>query len=197
MGNLKFLHVGCGLVTKESVKGFSQWDEIRFDIDPKVNPDIIGTLTDMVKVQSESMDAIYSSHNIEHLYPHEVPLAIDEFFRVLRPNGFVVITCPDIQSVCAEVSKGNLLGALYQSDAGPISAIDILYGHRDFIASGNTYTAHKTAFTFPVLSDLFFKAGFKNVYGGATPEIYAIWLVATKSKISNEELTKLGNEFLP
>ena len=101
----------------------------RLDIDPAVQPDVIGTMTDMAAVASESVDAIFSSHNIEHLYPHEVPLALKEFLRVLKPDGFFVVTCPDLQSVCALVAQGKLTEAAYQSPAGPIAAIDILYGH--------------------------------------------------------------------
>ena len=36
----------------------------------------------MSQVKSESVDAIYSSHNIEHIFPHEVPIAFREFHRV-------------------------------------------------------------------------------------------------------------------
>ena len=44
-----FLHVGCGHYTKSQAPGFNNdnWNEIRFDIDKNVNPDIEGTLTDM------------------------------------------------------------------------------------------------------------------------------------------------------
>ncbi|WP_206075625.1 class I SAM-dependent methyltransferase [Polynucleobacter aenigmaticus] len=102
----KFLHVGCGPQYKTQLKGFNSddWQEIRFDIDPKVSPDIEGTLTDMVLVPSESVDAIFSSHNIEHIFPHEVPVALSEFYRVLKPDGIVVLTCPDLQSVCEAVA---------------------------------------------------------------------------------------------
>ena len=84
-----FLHVGCGPQNKSRLKGFSgdDWNEIRFDIDKNVNPDIQGTLTDMSLVHSESVDAIYSSHNIDHLYPHEVPMALKEFYRALKTNN--------------------------------------------------------------------------------------------------------------
>ena len=50
---MKFLHVGCGPKTKTSTtRGFNSpdWEEIRFDIDEKVSPDIIGTMTDMSSV---------------------------------------------------------------------------------------------------------------------------------------------------
>ena len=123
-----FLHVGCGGASKKHLKGFNsdEWKEIRFDIDKKVNPDIVGTLTDMSLVESSSVDAIYSSHNIEHIYPHEIPRALKEFHRVLKPEGIVVITCPDLQTVCEAVAKDKLVEPLYVSPAGPISAIDIL-----------------------------------------------------------------------
>ena len=30
-------------------------------------------------------------------------------YRVIKEDGFLFITCPDLQSVCDEVAKGNLL----------------------------------------------------------------------------------------
>ena len=195
--NKKFLHVGCGPATKSSLKGFGDWEEIRFDIDVNARPDIVGTLTDMRAVDSESMDSLYSSHNIEHLYAHEVPVAMSEFFRVLKSDGFVVITCPDLQSVCKEVATGKLLEPLYISTAGPISAIDILYGHRGYVAEGNAYMAHKTGFTFPILSSLLYEAGFKCTYGAARPQAYDIWIIASKKNLSDNEKNNIAMEFLP
>ena len=97
-----FLHVGCGPKHKDRTPFASQnWREIRLDIDSAVQPDVIGTMTDMKAVRDASVDAVFSSHNIEHLYPHEVPIALAEFYRVLKPDGFVLLTCPDLQSVCA------------------------------------------------------------------------------------------------
>lgn len=97
----------------------------------------LDTMTDMSAVASESVDAIYSSHNIEHLYPHEVPLAFAEFLRVLKPDGFFVVTCPDLQSVCALIAEDKLTEAAYTSPAGPFTRLDILYGHRPAMAQGN------------------------------------------------------------
>ena len=69
------LHVGCGQKRKDrTTRGFNNdnWHEIRLDIDPSVLPDVTGTMTDMTLVKTSTVDAIFSSHNIEHLYPHEV-----------------------------------------------------------------------------------------------------------------------------
>ena len=194
-----FLHVGCGPQNKSVIKGFNtdEWKEIRFDIDENVNPDIRGTLTDMSLVSSSSMDAIFSSHNIEHIFSHEVPIALREFFRVLKDDGVVVITCPDLQSVCDAVAKNKLLEPLYVSPAGPISPIDILYGHRGFIANGNVYMAHKCGFTYQTLADAFYEAGFKANYGGSRSQAYDLWLIASKNEKSIEDLQNLALEFLP
>jgi len=82
-----------------------EWKELRLDIDPANEPDIIGTMLEMAAVAGESVDAIYSSHNIEHLYPNEVPTAIKEFLRVLKPDGFAVITCPDLQAAAQMIAE--------------------------------------------------------------------------------------------
>ena len=194
-----FLHVGCGPHNKSSCLGFNNdnWKEIRLDIDKNVNPDIVGTLTDMKLVETGSVDAVYSSHNIEHIFPHEVPIALREFYRVLKEDGMVSITCPDLQSVCEAVVQDKLLEPLYESDIGPISPIDILYGHRGFIAQGNEYMAHKGGFTYSVLDRAFYEAGFKIRYGGRRPVDWDLFLVAFKQEKSDEETKKIALQFLP
>ncbi|MDB2376354.1 hypothetical protein N9X00_08660 [Gammaproteobacteria bacterium] len=78
---IKFLHFGCDLKTETSTAcGFNSgdWKGNRFDIVENVKPDNVGTMTDMSSSGSEGADAIYSPHNIEHLYPHEVGTALQE-----------------------------------------------------------------------------------------------------------------------
>ena len=193
-----FLHVGCGFQNKSHLKGFDNdnWKEIRLDIDKNVNPDIVGTLTDMKLVETGSVDAVYSSHNIDHIYPHEVRIALKEFYRVLKDDGIVVIKCPDLQSVCEAVVKDKLLETLYDSPVGPISPIDILFGNRKEIAEGNEYMEKKSGFTYSVLDRVFFEAGFKTRYGGRMPfNGGELALIAFKQKKSEEEIKKITNPF--
>src|SRR5262252_7592393 len=69
-----------------------QWRQVRLDIDPQAKPDVVGSITDMSGLlPSETFDAIWSSHSLEHLYAHEVPSALLEFRRILRPDGFALI----------------------------------------------------------------------------------------------------------
>jgi tetratricopeptide (TPR) repeat protein len=116
-GQHTVLHVGCGRYSPTSLHlafRTPDWQEVRFDIDPDVQPDIVGTLTDMKAVDSASVNAIWSSHNIEHLYPHEVPIALGECFRALKPGGLALITLPDIQKVAEYVAAGQLEIPLYR-----------------------------------------------------------------------------------
>ena len=193
-----FLHVGCGPQYKSQIKGFDNesWKEIRFDIDEKVNPDIVGTLLDMSAVETGSVDAIYSSHNIEHVFPHEVPIVLREFHRVLKDDGMVVLVCPDLQSVCEAVVDDKLLQPLYESPAGPISPIDILYGYRPAIARGNEYMAHKGGFTYSVLNDAFIEAGFKMNYGGRNPDLWELFIISFKQEKLQEEINTIAKPFL-
>ena len=194
----KLLNVGCGPQGRHhGFTGFDGWQEVRLDIDVSVEPDVVGTMTDMSAVPSDSVDAIVSSHNIEHLYPHEVPLALAEFVRVLKTDGLVLITCPDLQSVCAHVARGDLASPLYESAAGPITALDILYGHRDAMASGNLYMAHRCGFTLEVLANTLQACGFARAVGVARPERFDLWMLASKTVRSDEAMRALALKHLP
>lgn len=197
----KLLHVGCGQKKIESTTaGFNNgdWTEIRFDIDPNAQPDITGTMTDMVNVQSNSIDGLYSSHNIEHLYPHDVPVALKEFYRVLSPNGFVVITCPDLQSVAELVADDKLTEPAYNSPSGPISPLDIIYGHRASLVSGNLYMAHRCGFTQKVLAATLQAAGFKSI--ATTRRVrpnFDLFALATKEECKEELLRQMAEQHFP
>ena len=197
-----FLHVGCGPKRKnQTTRGFNtpEWAEIRLDIDASVQPDVIGTMVDLSAVESDSVDAIYSSHNIEHLYPHEVPLALAEFLRVLKPDGFFVVTCPDLQSVCKLIAEDKLTDTAYTSPAGPIAPLDILYGHRPAMAKGNLYMAHRCGFTQKVLSGTLQSCGFKSVAtmaSGRAP-FFDLLALASKSERSEAELRLLAGQHFP
>lgn len=194
------LHVGCGRKDKSrTTAGFQQhhWREIRLDIDPSVRPDVVGSMTDMSCVADQSVDAIFSSHNLEHLYPHEAPLAIAEFRRVLKADGFLVLTCPDLTSVCQQVVEGKLTQAAYQSPAGPITPLDILFGHQAALSRGNLYMAHRCGYTDSSLRDLLSGGGFQTMATLAIARKFELWCVATPSRVSRQEMDALVRLHLP
>jgi len=193
------LHVGCGPASIKDLPGYFQnndWQEIRLDIDEGASPDIVASILDMGLIEDGSIDALFSSHNIEHVYSHEVPVVLAEFSRVLSTDGVAVIRCPDIQSVAAAVASGALLEPLYDSAAGPIAAIDIMYGLRSAVAAGNHFMAHKTAFTARSLASALLEAGFVTVRV-ARDAVYGLHALAYKFQPSDALINELAAYVFP
>ena len=161
------LHVGCGAADPSKLPAaffpVGQWQEIRLDIDPAVVPQIVASITDMACVPDLSVDAVWSAHNLEHLSAHEVPVALAEFYRVVRPGGFALVTMPDLQQVAALVAADRLEDAAYVSALGPVAPIDMLYGFRPALAQGNAFMGHRTGFTATTLARHMQAAGFADV----------------------------------
>ncbi len=178
----KVLHVGCGQKRDDALPKIfrgSEWQEIRLDIDPSVKPDIVSDIMDMKPVADNSVEAVFSSHNIEHVYAFQVQTVLGEFYRVIRPGGMVVITCPDLQAVAFHVAQGKLDGPLYQSPAGAISPQDIFYGHGASLKKGHHYMAHKCGFTAESLGRRLLAAGFREVIVERDND-FNLWARATK-----------------
>jgi predicted SAM-dependent methyltransferase len=192
-----FLQVGCGHKRKDrTTAGFSDWKELRFDIYETVLRDLVGTMTDMSSASSASVNAIFSSHNIEHLYPHEVPKALAEFVPVPSDDGFAVITCPDIQSVCALIAQDKLTEPAYTSPAGPISPLDILYDHRASMAQGNLYMAHLCDFSERELTGTLQTAGFASVaFTKRGAPFFVLLALASKTPCTEEEIKSMAKTY--
>lgn len=174
-----------------------EWKEVRLDIDPANEPDILGTMLDMSAVADGSVDAIYSSHNIEHLYPGEIPQAMKEFLRVLKPDGYAVITCPDLQAAARMIAEDRLMEVAYNSPAGPVTPFDIVYSHRQFTGRDKPYMAHHCGFTLKVLVGTLQSNGFMSVAGKRRPQGFDLWVVATKGAMEDAELKTLAERVLP
>src|SRR5581483_11654568 len=175
------LNVGCAYPPRTRLHPYFQsgsWREIRLDIDPAVQPDICCSITDMEPVESGSMDAVWSSHNLEHLHRHEVPRALSEFWRVLRPQGLLLVTLPDLQRVAELVAKDTLEEAAYVSPSGPITPLDMIFGHTASLAQGRVHMAHKCGFTATSLRRLLAEAGFIDIDLRRSP--FDLWARANK-----------------
>lgn len=168
-----FLHVGCGQKHTNLPPNLKQpgWKEVRLDIDPSVEPDIINDIRDMNKVVTCSFDLLYSPHNLEHLNSHDVPTALSEFYRVLKPGGHVQIIVPNLLEVAKLIISKGLETPLTIGNAGPLCPIDIIFGMRSWIANGNNFMCHKTGFTPDTLHDKLSTAGFIEIT--VQPVIYA------------------------
>jgi SAM-dependent methyltransferase len=194
------LHVGCGGYAPTKLHPAFRtpaWREIRLDIDPAVQPDVTASITDMSPVETASMDAIYSAHNLEHLYPHQVPSALREFRRVLKPGGLALITLPDLQSIAHRIVEADALDPAYLSQLGPITPLDMLYGFLPALAAGNLYMAHHTAFTGRTLLAHLAEAGFAYSIAQRHISAYSLWAIAFADMPNEATIDTAKREMLP
>ena len=83
------------------------------------------------------------------------------------------------------------------SAAGPISPIDILYGHRPALAQRNLYMAHRSGFTEQVLRQTLGRAGFRSIASFTRPGAFDIWALATKAEAPGDGLRQLALQHFP
>lgn len=147
----RILHVGCG---GAPLPEWLQGEQVRLDIDEKHKPDLVADMSDLGEIGFFS--AIYCDHSLEHLPRHKVRRAIREFCRVLLPKGLALIFVPDLEDARPTDD------VLYISPAGPITGIDLFYGHSKLLEI-NPYMQHRTGFTSKILEAEMWSAGFSKV----------------------------------
>ena len=138
------------------------WTETRVDADPAVAPDVVADMLGLPADWTATYDAAWSSHAIEHLYPHQVPRAFAEMTRVVRPGGTVMVRVPDLQLAATYIALGKPEETVYVSPLGPISAMDMVYGYRPMVAD-SPLMAHHTGFTTLTLLARMAAAGLERV----------------------------------
>jgi SAM-dependent methyltransferase len=109
---------------------------------------IFHDLTANLPFDSETVDYIFCSHLLEHLSKEDGSALLREMFRVLRPDGRIRITVPDLALAVAHYQSGEKEEAL-----------------RYFFpeTSGGQLDSHRTMYDFPLLEAALHGAGFRDV----------------------------------
>lgn len=128
---------------------------MRLDIDDTYSPDILANMTNMGEIGR--YDAIFCQHALEHLAPHDVPVALSEFLRVLKSGGSAMIFVPDLEDVRPTEE------VILHSPAGPITGLDMIYGYRKALKE-HPHMAHHTGFVKDTLHKAMLDAGFSEVH---------------------------------
>lgn len=76
-------------------------DWTNIDAYPGVNPDIVASVTAPAGLPfgDASVDAVYAGHVLEHIDPADLPAALAEIRRVLRPGGRFAAVGPDLDRI--------------------------------------------------------------------------------------------------
>ncbi len=173
----------------------TDWIERRLDADPGVLPDVLAPANDLSLLANASMDAVFSSHCIEHLYLDQAVPALSEWRRVLRPDGFLLLVCPDLQAAAEMIAKDRLMDVAY---AG-IRPYDIVFSHQGLVAqgraAGHSFMEHKSGYTLSLLRALVNEAGFAVHAATRMRHRFELWLIACVQPRSEDEMRTMAQRY--
>jgi len=188
---MRVLNVGGG--SSRNLPGhYSGWDQVLLDIDPDVKPDVCMDVLKVGDLKPAQFDAVHCSHNLEHVYRHDVPKVLAGFMHVLKRTGWAEIAVPDVQALVESmVREGRDLDSVwYRCGGGPISYHDVLYGWGSQMEDGNLYYAHRCGFTEKSLGKVLREAGFASVR--IARDGYSLVAFAFKTRPNAETVRALG-----
>ena len=115
--------------------------------------DHVGDCTDLGRFETGSVDEVYASHILEHLgYLEEIPAALAEMFRILKPRGRLRISVPDFDVLCRlYMNPEHRMGDTWK-------IVRIIYG-----GQVDPYDFHKFGFSFDTLRWFLLRAGFEDI----------------------------------
>lgn len=97
------LHIG-GTVVREG------WEILNALTEPWV--DHVGQAEDLTRFADNTFVELYASHVLEHLgYRSDLPVALKEWYRVLAPEGCLMVSVPDLEALCELYLQRNSLGS--------------------------------------------------------------------------------------
>lgn len=103
-----------------------------------------------VNIETGSAEAIFCSHTTEHLRDQDVQHMLKECHRILKPGGFLRLTCPDIMLYYEFYRRGNRWLAPYDSPEFSIQDIflnEFASQFSNIMRVGNPDGASSTSFT--------------------------------------------------
>lgn len=188
------LHLGCGGSLYGVVPGIdgpyiagSTIDEwINVDAEPVINPDHWRSSCEMLHFEGgfsyprviqhdfrklnifpdDFASVAYSHHSLEHVRIDEVVPTLQEWHRVLKVGGRLIVNVPDLLWTAQKIveKKGDLLwseGGERTGDweGGYTKLIYCVFGDQ----STDAYQLHKVGFTEPYLRKQTEAAGFRNI----------------------------------
>lgn len=165
------------------------------DKDASAKPDILSDLTDLGKIGSGVADAVWAGHCIEHLYQHEIALAFAEIHRILKADGVAIISVPDVQTVAQYVSTDRMHETIYESESGPVTAHDVIYGFGPELARGHFHMAHRSGFTPTLMLERLKAAGFPDYAVIRRPSLELVGVAVKQAWRSEAERAALFEQF--
>jgi predicted SAM-dependent methyltransferase len=124
------------------------------DVEPREEVDYVGNALDLSQFADDSIDAIYASHVLEHFFyniDNELINTLREWHRVLKPGGKLLVSVPDLKTLCWLYLNPNMM---------PMERFHLM--RVIFGGQINMYDVHKVGFDFEILAMYLEEAGFET-----------------------------------
>ena len=100
------------------------------DVESRSEVDIVANALYLPQFENESVDVIYASHVLEHfhyLLNTELELVLKEWHRILKPDGQLMISVPDMEKLCwlwlspniSLQAKHHIMRIIFGGQTGP------------------------------------------------------------------------------
>ncbi len=166
------LNIGAGNEPL-NVAALANYKELRYDNDTASRPDILGDIATMQMIPAQSVDVLWASHIIEHVFYGELPGVFGEMKRILKKDGCAILITPNLGSL-GPYMEDRIDETVYTTSAGPIAPLDMIYGYRGFTSRGMTGMMHKIGFNARFLHTTLNMFGIKNRIYKTPFEIIAV-----------------------
>jgi predicted SAM-dependent methyltransferase len=125
------------------------------DVEERPEVDIVSDASCLDAIADESVSVIYASHVVEH-FPYgldgKLVETLSEWHRVLQPGGKLLISVPDLKTLCWLFVNPNF--TVYERH----HIMRIIFGGQT-----NQYDVHYTGFDYEILGLYLQEAGFSEV----------------------------------
>lgn len=142
------LHIGCGA---DYLDGY-----INIDASRKAKADLYLQAYDLKIIDADAVDQIESYHLFEHLEFYDAQRALREWFRVIRPDGLLVLELPNLDVCIREIGK-------HHDDNGIDLALVGIYGFPPHVARDGFPQIHKWGWNPISLSNALKEVGFVDI----------------------------------
>lgn len=127
---------------------------IHIDICDYPHIDYKSSIDDLSMFKDNQVDLIYSSHSFEYFDVKDAPRVLNEWRRVLKPDGVLRLAVPNFDT----------LVELYDTTKDISKVIGPLFGRMEIISDEkNVLLFHKTVYNFKSLKKLLSDNGFYDV----------------------------------
>lgn len=140
------IHLGCG---KHYLEGWHNVDAVKHPKAPR-EPDQFADITKPLDLPDNCADELMAIHLLEHFYEWEVPGVLEEWGRVLKPGGRIILEMPDI----VKAARNLINGMNDQFAMWP------MYGDNTL---KDPLMCHKWGWTYKTLKPYLERAGFEKI----------------------------------